>query len=269
IGEGSCGTVWSADDTHYAIKREEGGSEGSLYNGFVMHQKALKAALVTTPDSPNYVPVDDPWWNDHLERFPNGHRPCNALISERIPHFPREVRDRIIDRYSPESIRASSKEAVANRDCLIRPYLGCRRQHKPDSESQAFSLRNYPLHADQMEELGLDTTLYAKKLAEGLAELYWKVRLDADDVEFVLAPPRKTDDEFQTVLKSETLGDHSIWILDFDRCKSITLDGYGVTQAVIAFVNNDPYFPQPGSDNEKDEALWKTFKDHFLEASQA
>lgn len=41
---------------------------------------------------------------------------------------------------------------------------------------------------DQIEELGLDSDLYLRILAETLATLYWRVHVDANDVEFVLAP---------------------------------------------------------------------------------
>ena len=47
------------------------------------------------------------------------------------------------------------------------------------------------------------------------------------------------------------------------------MDEKGVEQATAAFYRNDPYYPRPGRDNSVDQALWKEFKIHFLEASEA
>ena len=104
-------------------------------------------------------------------------------------------------------------------------------------------------------------------MAETLAELYWRACVDANDVEFVLAPPRKTPAP-QTVIKSEVLGDHTMWILDFDCCKNISLDEAGMEQAVIAFYQNDPFYPRPFCDDKNDQALWRVFRDRFLEESE-
>ena len=117
-----------------------------------------------------------------------------------------------------------------------------------------------------MEQLGLDIALYAAIMADALAELYWRACVDANDVEFVLAPPRNNQAP-QTIIESEVLGDHAVWILDFDCCKHISLDKAGVEQAVMAFYKNDPFYPRPGF-NEKDQALWAQFRVRFLEASK-
>ena len=54
---------------------------------------------------------------------------------------------------------------------------------------QAFSLRNYPLHLDQMEELAIPfdhLESYARAMAETLAVMHWGAGMDGNDVEFVL-----------------------------------------------------------------------------------
>ncbi|MCJ1231589.1 hypothetical protein MMC12_008267 [Toensbergia leucococca] len=130
------------------------------------------------------------------------------------------------------------------------------------------------LHVDQIEELGLDAILCTRIMAETLANLYWRAHVDGNDVEFVLAPPRE-DHSFQsegrhsTPITSHILGEHVIWILDFDCCKDMPLDETGVEQAVVAFYKNDPFYPRPGHDNIQDQTLWREFKDGFLEASEA
>jgi hypothetical protein len=115
-----------------------------------------------------------------------------------------------------------------------------------------------------METLGLDTTAYAETMAEALAMMHWGARIDANDVEFVLAPPRAGSSGFQ----SDYLGTHSLWILDFDCCQPLSMDEAGVERACVAFFKNDPFYPRPGGRETADEELWKVFKQKFLEASR-
>ncbi|KAI4129772.1 MAG: hypothetical protein LQ338_002082 [Usnochroma carphineum] len=280
IGEGACGSVWAApigSENTCAFKRGKGASGRSLYNDYVMHQKVLQTlragqSRVQVPDCHKYILADDStWWDAHSSLFPPDFR-RNVLVSERIPPFPQEVRHFITDLYCREPLRPTIKSSESNQDCLIRLYLGRRRLHK--SGYKFFSLHNFPLQLDQIEELGLDRALYAKILAKTLAELYWKANVDANDVEFVLAPPRakqslQSDGHVvhKTPMTSHCLGEHEIWILDFDCCRDMSLDGAGVKQAVEAFYRNDPYFPRPGSNNPNNQALWDEFKDCFLETS--
>ena len=280
IGQGFCGTVWAdaaeaTDST--AIKREDGGPGRSLYNDYKMHQVVFRNLCINSstalvPDCHRYVYGDNQsWWDDHLFRFPKECQvPCNVLLTSRIPPFSKRVRENLIDLYCPESLRSSIKSSEPDQDCLIRPYLGRRRRLEAQSRFKAFSLRNYPLHIDQIKHLALDATLYARVMAETLAILYWKARIDANDVEFVLAPPPTNQSSASgSVIESETLGRHVVWILDFDCCKPLPLDEKGVEQAVVAFYRNDPYYPRPTSSNEEDIALWVAFKERFLEASES
>lgn len=162
-----------------------------------------------------------------------------------------------------------------NKDCLIRPYLGRRRVEKTNTASQftAFSLRNFPLHIDQMETLGISTNdidQYARVMAETLAVMHWVGEMDGNDIEFVLARPNPSshDDNSHYENESNALGDHSMWVLDFDLCRSMAMDSKGVEQAVAAFWANDPYHPRPGKELERDQLLWLVFRDHYLQTSQ-
>ena len=107
-------------------------------------------------------------------------------------------------------------------------------------------------------------------------DLYWRAHIDANDVEFVLAPPRKSPtipsqgySAHYTTIESQTLGEHVVWILDFDCCTHMCMDKMDVEQAVVAFYKNDPFYPRPGRDDIKDQAIWNEFKDRFLKASGA
>lgn len=286
IGQGFCGTVWAAPpgsgDT-FAIKREDGGPGRSLQNDFDMHVHILRSLSGSLPKL--QVPCchqfisgrNQDWWDELVSKFPAEFQvPCNALVSERIPPFSKDVRETLIEEYCPCSLRPkieSIKSSEPNQDCLIRPYLGRRRRLEKNSKYKSFSLRNFPLHVDQVEELKLDGKLYARIMAETLAHLYWRANVDANDVEFVLAPPRKNHmdqlGENSSVIGSKKLGEHVIWILDFDCCRQMSLNEKGVEQAVAAFYRNDPYYPRPGRNNSMDQALWEEFKHRFLQVSEA
>ena len=289
IGQGFCGTVWATpagSGDISAIKRENGGPGRSLYNDYEVHVRVLKnlsgsLPSLLVPACYEYISCHNQnWWDERLARFPKEFQvPCNALISERIPPFTKQVRDILIEKYCPDSLRLNIeliKSSEPNQDCLIRPYLGRRRRLEKQSRYKSFSLRNYPLHIDQIEELKLDGKLYARIMAETLAHLYWEANVDANDVEFVLAPPRKehvnqlgNPSHHNSAIEGGELGDHVVWILDFDCCRTMNLDAKGVDQAVAAFYRNDPYLPRPGRDNGADQVLWKEFKVRFLEASSA
>jgi hypothetical protein len=156
--------------------------------------------------------------------------------------------------------------------CLIRPYLGRRRRRGQEggtkSRFQRFSLRNVPLHVDQMEALGLDLNAYAETMAEALALMHWGAQIDANDVEFVLAPPApQSKHAALSAFQSEYLGVHRMWILDFDCCRPMQMDETGVEQACSAFFKNDPFYPKPGTGKAADEKLWIVFKQMFLQSS--
>ncbi|KAL8719670.1 MAG: hypothetical protein Q9225_003345 [Loekoesia sp. 1 TL-2023] len=288
IGQGFCGTVWAPPlqtQNARAMKREDGGPGRSLDNDYIMHKEVLtylssSRAKVCVPTDPQLVlPIDTTWWDQHLSRFPKDYQQkCKALVTERIKPFPKAVRDTIVELYCPEPLKPSIesiKSSWSNEDCLIRPYLGRRRPLVKHTKFQSFSLRNFPLHLDQFGDLALEGIPYARIMAETLAQLYWGAHVDANDVEFVLAPPRKDglDGEtsirsLATKLQSPILGEHTIWILDFDCCKSMPFDESGVEQAVAAYYRNDPYYPRPGREKILDQTLWKEFRDRFLEASE-
>ena len=274
IGHGNCGSVWTLDDVH-ALKREDGGPGRDVFNDYRVHQRIL--THLSSHDNKLRIQVsgchqlirsgDLGWWNAQAAAFPANFQPCNTLVTDRIPPFPQGVRHKLIDTHCPAHLREWIKSSAPNQDCLIRPYLGRRRQLSGQSRFQAFSLRNYPLHADQIEELGLDGRLYARIMAETLAYLYWRVQIDAKDVEFVLAPPSALLEEGKAI-KSNILGEHQVWLLDFDCCREMPFDEAGVEQAIEAFYKNDPFFPRPKSEDLRKQILWGEFKDTFLKASK-
>jgi hypothetical protein len=114
-----------------------------------------------------------------------------------------------------------------------------------------------------MEEIGIPAQhmiQYAQAMAETLAIMHWLAKIDANDVEFVLAPP-DNEDEGQWV---NVLGEHTMWILDFDLCRSMAMDEHGIEQAARAFWRNDPFYPRPRCGC----SLWQAFQEHYLQVSR-
>ncbi|KAI0457403.1 hypothetical protein F5B21DRAFT_521237 [Xylaria acuta] len=258
IGAGSCGSVWSETRLSrwsIAIKREDGEEGRSLENDSDMHQRLLAAYRSGSvggfqiPKWYGYISTENARGIAH--RFPVGYTSCNILLTERILPLPGIVRSILIMKDCPPACRCSISNDPKNAVCLVRPYLGKRRRTYNNSKVHAFSLRNFPLHINQMEELGLDTKEYSLRMAKALAFMHWSAKVDANDVEFVLAP---TDRSFSDMYSS-ALGDHSLWILDFNYCRPMTMDVAGLHQAMRAFWRNDPFYPRPGSVEERDRGL--------------
>lgn len=274
IGQGFCGTVW-ASSTGPAFKREDGGPARSLRNDFEMHQRVLQGfqkftqlhLRIQIPACYDFIKSTDRiWWSMNQRKFPPGYTPCNIILSQRIPPFPESTRQLLISSFCPTNITQQILNSEPDKDCLVRPYLGRRRRQRPQTMTRftAFSLRNFPLHLDQMESLGVTTIeihQYARVMAETLAIMHWICEVDGNDVEFVLASPSENG----LKMKSAIFGEHSIWVLDFDLCRRMTIDPPGVVQAAAAFWRNDPYYPRP----DKDSSLWSVFRQRYIQVSEA
>ncbi|KAJ9202460.1 hypothetical protein DTO164E3_1049 [Paecilomyces variotii] len=245
--------------------------------------------IITIPTCYRFItPADTDWWDTNLIKFPEGYTPCNVIHAQRIPPISQPVREFLIDTYCPPSITEEIKASDTNRDCLIRPYLGRRRvlptessqdgdnggpsSRRPPRQRAFFSLRNFPLHIDQMEQLGIsysDLEVYTRGMADALATMHFNAGIDANDVEFVLAPPPPSHntalsslserDEYPVI--SNVLGTHMMWILDFDCCRDIAVDEEkGLEQVITAFLRNDPFYPRPSSS----EDLWRVFRVRYI-----
>jgi hypothetical protein len=293
LGAGHCGSVWADADVPIklggitvklhtagiAYKRDDGRKGRSLKNDYDMHELLL-ATHHTTPRSVHqfiipscygYIPAElagkfPEYYGlgmNFSTLFPEGYETRNLLRTERIPPLPEAVRKSLILKYCAAPLMREAAADPNNVDCLARAYLGKRRSGGK-SPSRFFSLRNFQLHLDQMEELDLPLHEYSQRMANALAFMYWGAKVDADDVEFVLAPwehMHRTPLE----IRSPVLGSHCLWVLDFDCVKPMTMDAAGLEQAARAFWRNDPYYPRPGS--ERDNGLWEHFKKEFLMAS--
>lgn len=299
IGYGSCGRVW-ADSSRFpdidqcttssavVLKRADGLPDRSIENEAKMHKHILSnigGPFGINFSIPQHIPFLEPRssdWSNILPRLPAKSRPCQALRSERILPMPRDIRRLMVQKFwnGPANMIDDIVDDKRNEHCLIRPYLGRRREGTASgrrSMLKSISLRNYPLYIDQMEALVLPAHKYASVMADGLAFLLW---VAACDVEFGLARPRPrplsghdddgacTSDTFAShTFTSGPLGVHSLWILDFGCCKKLPMTAEGVKIAAERFWRNDPFYPNPDAKCEKDAALWDVFKNRFLETS--
>ncbi|KAK4624132.1 hypothetical protein CLAFUW4_05398 [Fulvia fulva] len=206
-------------------------------------------------------------------------------MSERIFPVPPPIREALFYLFAPQQYRNSGERArqladSKNKDCLVRIYLG-RRQKRQASPN--FKLRNFEMTVNEIEDLNLDAGKFAQSMAQTLSILHWGAQLDANDVEFVLgsAPlvkvaPTAADFKKRGPEDAKHIGQNfnfqaravGLWLLDFNECKTYPDSAEGLAQLVKGFFWNDPYYPRPYSGNAKDEQLWQTFKQMYLETTE-
>lgn len=118
--------------------------------------------------------------------------------------------------------------------------------------------------------------LLAGTIARALATMHWAVGTDARDVEFVLGTTPEVKDikmgaagnikdtdlaNFQKAKLDFKRRAVDVWLLDFNQCGPITMDENGCIKSAEGFLQNDPYYPRPGTPN--DDELWKFFVDEY------
>ncbi|KAH6881782.1 zinc finger protein-domain-containing protein [Alternaria rosae] len=294
VGQGQCGIVFALKGTTLVAKLPNSSDkEDELYTDFQMHQLVYNTfAAFTSVCKDIHVPEVKAWigpqstefWKDNATLFPSVVKTPNyGLVSERIWPLPFPVREAIVDALCPKAIQDNKSDFLKrpeNKDCLVRLYMG-RRNDSRKMEARNVRLRNFPLHVDEMERLGLDTRSFAITIAKSLAILHWKAGVDANDVEFVLGSrpqiagkPTVEDvltankdtatELYLTDFKHRTL---SLWLLDFNQCKPFKHNTAGVNKLVEGFWFNDPYYPRPNATNKADKDLWNAFQAHYLEVS--
>ncbi|KAL8779131.1 MAG: hypothetical protein Q9213_007092 [Squamulea squamosa] len=286
IGLGTCGTVFEIPATQQAIKK--GKDVTSLWNDFILtnviHNAFADVSHLlqhafpdnTIPQVPRCRTFHLPFsniWESALYRFPESHREIGgAFHVDRIPTLPRPVREALIDQYFNKRIRKRAKVEKNNQTCLARIYLG---EQQSDTKTQRYdSLWNFPLPLNMVEDLRLDKELLADEMAIALAVIHWQAQVDAMDTEFVLGSsgaescqgkrayvagggPHEVHD---VDLKTRNI---HMWVLDFDKSKSIELIPGHVGKLVAAFLGNDPYYPRP----DVSERLRIRFNNTYLKAS--
>ena len=297
IGLGSRGRVFEQPGTDLVYKLAIT-DEKILWNDYKMHQLVIEsfeevpflATGVSIPLCHWFTHTGDmAFWNQHLSRLPADFRqPRDTICSQRILPVPQVIRELLIDEYCKDSLKTQAKTLDANKDCLVRLYLGKRRaSDRPNA--LGFSLRNFALHLDQMESLGLDIGYYTRNMADILAVFHFKAKMDADDIDIVLGTaavgsPRKcqplssaeigqipagqsTREESSNMHRNFKKRTIHLWVLDFNACKPITMNEQGINAAVKSFWDNSgQYFPRPVRELPRDHELWQLFSSQYLES---
>lgn len=167
IGFGHCGSVWAAlitSDPLYMVcvlKREDASPGRDIKNEVIVQSQVFATTLSrsSVPQCLGLMDIEDERWSQILPRLPRGYERCRAMVSEKIDPVSLYAQRDLINRYGPEEKHDELLKSIASDDhCLVRIYLGRRRQQQPAQHHQRprfFSLRNFPMHADQAEELEL------------------------------------------------------------------------------------------------------------------
>ncbi|KAK3328718.1 xylose isomerase-like protein [Apodospora peruviana] len=236
---------------------------GAYYHITVAAQfRKSKVDGLCTPECYDFVRKEDVatffgclGWPGLIETaIPVCNLPTHALISQRIQPLPQSTQNLLIDKFCENPcLKDVGLNDPANDDCLVRLYLGSMN----GTTTRFFSLRNFKLHLNQMLDLRLDVDVMASRMGPTLVVMHWGAKIDARDVEFVLGTstertyhmqPKSTDiklDEPLTTARPLLWRRTSMWVLDFNQVRRITMDDAGVELAVEAVKLNDPYFPKP------------------------
>ena len=298
IGQGQCGTVWALLGTTAVIKIPNKPSDVDRLWEDAYNHKKVEEAFQKVPYSlrkdlcvPKYNewirPVDTTsFWDKYLSLFPQALDLTYGLVSERIHPLPAPLREAIFNALCPRHLLSKKQEILMdqkNKSCLVRLYLG-RRDSQKRAASKTFSLYNFELLVNEMEDLELDVEKYAVIMADALSIMHWGAHLDANDVEFVLgSTPRtkpgrlasemcKEGKDSEGVVGSDrdfTKRSVHMWLLDFNMCKSFKKDKAGLELLTRGFWFNDPYYPRPVSTDPRDVKLWKVFRDRYIKTSAA
>ncbi|KAM0519971.1 hypothetical protein ACHAPE_003243 [Trichoderma viride] len=293
IGAGACGAIFALDRQPAAFKLANADQE-SLWNDFYMHKLIAENfrkwesskwayADVKVPECYYFVPKDDHLYFDKNPSLTEAAKetcnlPTSILVSERIQPLPKPTRDLLIEKYCPPQVKHMALNDVANKDCLVRPYLGSLKGR----QGRFFSLRNFKMHLEQMAELQLDIKELAGKMASAMAVMHWAAKTDVRDIEFVLGssslkaqvkmsaehylnlpgpvytgPPSRVPEDF-------FVRTTDLWLLDFNQVRQISMDEAGVAMAVEAIKLNDPYIPKPLQESEIEKQAWNEFVKQYL-----
>ncbi|KGO77594.1 Protein of unknown function DUF3669, zinc finger protein [Penicillium italicum] len=299
IGVGSIGRVFGQPGTPWAYKVLLLDRTEKLWNNYVIHLRVQQsfdvlgehAGLVEVPRIAWFANKTSMFWEENLDLFPDEstfpRRPREVLCMERIFPLPEKIRHALIDAFCNPANASKAKTDPANKDCLVRVLLGRRRfgASRPGG-GKFFSLRNYKLHVDQVQELDLDAEEYARSMADALAILHWHTKIDAMDIEFALGSTPLDRNAVRRVLPlkgverlvpGSSTYEHttnadpnfkrrsvSLWIMDFDACSPITMDNTGVQKAVKAWLETDPFCPRPHSEDEYMQKLWTVFSERYI-----
>ncbi|KAK3994537.1 hypothetical protein QBC44DRAFT_340714 [Cladorrhinum sp. PSN332] len=292
IGAGACGAIFAQDGASVVFKMAKSNDHSELWSDYVMHTEIFNhfgrfiIDDFRVPECYYFVPRDkEEYFNKNRGIVEAAEGVCNlpssVLVTERIHPLPHSTRDHLIENYCAPRIQEEARADPANKDCLVRVYLGSMQGR---TRRGCFSLRNLKLHLNQLLDLNLDVGKLARRMGTALAVMHWAAKTDARDVEFVLGSSAKVSqalgpEQLKTAKPLSYTGPASLahedffvrvtelFVLDFNQVRVITLDDEGVAMAVDAWRINDPYYPRPLGETGAEREIWKAFVMSYLGAS--
>jgi Zinc finger protein len=275
LDNGFCGDVFAMMGKPLVLKRARQKDDQlwrDYLTGLTVHSEHALIQDLFTPYEPPRIPMpqfcispdNHKWWTENFAKFPKNYETKERmpiLVLERILPLVKSIREDLIDIFSAPKGREEAKMSPGNRDYIARLLLGRRR--RSTRYPMFFRPKNFSLHLDQAERIGLDVETYAAEMAIGLAICHWRAHVDANDVDFVLgsaptmtnfatlsasqiqALPPYTDTHPETRYHNYRKRTTHLWILDFDKCKDMAVSEDGVKQAVKAAEDNNLYYPRP------------------------
>ncbi|KAH0529250.1 hypothetical protein TsFJ059_004019 [Trichoderma semiorbis] len=295
IGAGACGAIFGQDGKSIVIKLAKTDDELSLWNDYHKHTSIAEQFRkwdfkdVRIPECYYFVPKEDPHYfrqNPELAQAAREvcHLPTSALVTERILPLPKDTRIHLIEKYCAPRIKAAAIGDEANKDCLVRVYLG---SMQGKTGGMFFSLRNFKMHLNQIVDLQLDVTAMAGRMGIAMALMHWAAKTDARDIEFVLgsssskATAQLSAQDIARLPGPVYTGPLSyvnedffsritdLWVLDFNQVQPITMDEAGIAKAIDAAKVNDPYLPKPLGASQIEKQAWNTFASNYITAADA
>ncbi len=217
--------------------------------------------------------TDNGFWEQNLLKFPATYRTRGTLVEmERILPLPKVIRKALITHFYPQQNGPLDSAALSdilnstpNKHCLARTYLG-RTNWKLTEHN--FSLRNFPLCLQPMEDLGLDVVNLAASMGKAFAIMHWGGGVNGDDVEFVLGTseiqgPGAGALDFQ----QRAVG---FYLLDFGQCETVDLSKepdqvYQEFKGAMVTGDNQYFIPH----YDRSRKLFTVFKEGYMTAGQA
>ncbi|KAH7038372.1 zinc finger protein-domain-containing protein [Microdochium trichocladiopsis] len=297
IGAGSCGAVFAQPGSALAFKLSKT-TEFSLWNDYLQHTRIrdmLRAHNIdiNIPDCHGYIRAEDAAATlfDKTPALADAardvcHLPTRVLVTQRINPLPPTIRTLLTNKYCAPRIKANALADPANRDCLVRVYLGS--MAGKTGGGMFFSLRNFKLHLNHIIDLQLNLRNVCVQMARSLAIMHWAARTDARDVEFVLGSsaglsrrtPAFSSAEIHAFATEATTfpsvgpderdffcSTTQLWLLDFNLVQDIELNDNALDKLVSAHNANDPYYPKPCQEHPVVEGLWNDFATAYLDTA--
>ncbi|KAJ0332059.1 hypothetical protein COL922a_011494 [Colletotrichum nupharicola] len=206
-----------------------------------------------------------------------------------------------------EKLEAARNNALVNPDngpCLIRPYLGLRRDQFDQAQRYKFdnermeTLRNFPLCLDEFRHLGIDPKAYARDMGVGLAAAHFAAGVTTNDIEFVIGSRRIRDTATSFTMKTKGKSPRNVskmdnnfeeddpqsrsfrnrglqlWMFDFGACEEFPIPQKNEAQQIFEFFKRsrsgiEDFIPRSVVSDKLDFEVWVEFRTAYVKAGRA